>query len=157
MKILILLFFLDYSTFFHSNITQKLYTTYTNYLHAKQKLLYYQRCSFSGLEVHVRKDRRVMAPNTHRSLLLIRPFVRSILTRAIQEIVMDPNTHRSLLLISHLGRSILACVTRKLPVVLRPFYISNDCSTISEMLISWVRAACEIYTRAKNFSVKINH
>ena len=54
---------------FSSHITQnpRAYT-YTNVLHIKQ-LLCYQRCSFSGLELHVSYNWQVTAPN-----MLCSPF-----------------------------------------------------------------------------------
>ena len=40
-------------------------------------LLYYCKCSYSGLELHARYNWQVKAPNTHSSLFLIRQFVRT--------------------------------------------------------------------------------
>ena len=58
-------------------------------LHIK-RLHYYQRCLFSGAELHVRYDRRVMAPNTHCSLFPIRNLcVRPCITWKLYRSYMD--------------------------------------------------------------------
>ena len=55
------------------------YRMYTNDLHTKQ-LLYYQRCFFSCLELHVSYDWWGTAPNTHGGLLLVCHFLCMVQT-----------------------------------------------------------------------------
>ena len=78
------------------------YTMYNNNLHSK-RMLYYQRSSFSWLELNASKDRRVIAQYTRRGGFSVCHFVRNY-------------THNS---ISKGG--------------IRTFYLSNDCSTIREI------------------------
>ena len=50
---------------------------YTGALHIK-RLIYYQRSSFSGSELHVSYDWQALAPNTHCGLFLRYHFVHTV-------------------------------------------------------------------------------
>ena len=109
MKISLLFFFLFPHTYLKNSMV------YTNNLHTKW-LLYYQRFSFSGFELHARQDWQVMAPNTHHSL-----FRYAILC-------------------------ILTCITKKLQAIYmygRSAYWMTV--LLSKMSIFCIRAASEIW------------
>ena len=72
-----------YSLFWYAILCMNTYTQLENYrsyvdiLHIKQ-LLYYQRCLFSGLDLHAKHDWWVMVPNTyHRLFPCNKPFVHT--------------------------------------------------------------------------------